>query len=51
MELCFTVIVVPPAAEGESNVFNSGIEPFRQGPIYTDYSPASGNGSTQFDVF
>lgn len=43
--------VVPAAAPDKLNTFNTGIEPFRQGPIYTDYSPANGQGSMKFDVF
>lgn len=46
-----TPTVTPAAAPGKNNIFNTGIEPFRQGPIYTDYSPTSGDGSTKFDVF
>lgn len=38
-----------PTVNADPNTFNTGIEPFRQGPIYFDYSPAGGLGSTYFD--
>lgn len=39
-----------PTVAGNDEPFNTGIEPYQQGPMYTSYGP-SGQGTTSFDIF
>lgn len=44
-----TTAVNTPTVTG--NTLNTGIEPYRQFPMYTNYAPRGGLGSTSFDIF